>query len=67
MDQRVAIEFVLDYMCNFKDLISSLSGYATIEFNESFSKSQIESIEEIHTIFEQNFIPKCEKILVEKT
>lgn len=51
MELRVAIELVLDYMCNFKDLINSLSSYPTIEFKETFLKSQIESIEEIHTIF----------------
>ena len=51
MGLRVTIELVLDYMCNYKDLINSLSSYTTIEFNETFLKSQIESIEDIHTIF----------------
>ncbi len=67
MELRVAIELVLDYICNFKDLINRLSNYAIIEFNEFFQKSQIESIEDIHTVFQQNFKPKCEKMLVEKT
>ena len=51
MELREAIELVLDYICNFKDLINRLSNYASLEFNETFSKSHIESIEDIHTIF----------------
>ena len=51
MELKAAIELVLDYICNFKDLINSLSSYATNKFNEAFSKSKIESIEDIHTFF----------------